>query len=73
MNIIYLDQPVGTGFSHGVETVGTSQEAAADIWEFLQIFLKDDRFSKYKERQFGMWGESYGGHYGWFSFFFFSP
>ena len=29
---LYLDQPVGVGFSYGDTTVGTSQQAAADVW-----------------------------------------
>ena len=41
---LFIDQPVGVGFSHGTTTVGTSQEAASDVWEFLQIFFSDSRF-----------------------------
>ncbi|KAF7974316.1 hypothetical protein HWV62_12482 [Athelia sp. TMB] len=63
-NMLYIDQPVGVGFSYGSETVGTSQEAASDIWKFLQIFLKDSRFSKYATAPLQIWTESYGGHYG---------
>jgi carboxypeptidase C (cathepsin A) len=62
--MLYIDQPVGVGWSHGTETVGTSEEAASDVWKFLQIFLKDSKFSKYASRSLGIWGESYGGHYG---------
>ncbi|KAJ7272462.1 serine carboxypeptidase [Mycena rebaudengoi] len=56
--------PIGTGFSHGPETVGTSQQAAADVWKFLQIFLSDRRFSHLAKNGLGLWTESYGGHYG---------
>ncbi|KAH9915914.1 serine carboxypeptidase [Fomitopsis serialis] len=56
--------PVGVGFSYGDQTVGTTQEAAADVWTFLQLFLNDTRFSKYQENEFAIWTESYGGHYG---------
>ncbi|KAI0352787.1 serine carboxypeptidase [Trametes cingulata] len=63
-NMLYIDQPVGVGFSHGSTTVGTSQEAAQDIWKFLQIFFSDSRFAKYQQRDFALWTESYGGHYG---------
>ncbi|KAJ7089473.1 serine carboxypeptidase [Mycena epipterygia] len=63
-NILYIDQPVGVGFSHGTESVGTSQEAAADVWKFLQIFLKDSRFSNLASQNIAIWTESYGGHYG---------
>ncbi|KAF9475477.1 serine carboxypeptidase [Pholiota conissans] len=64
-NIMYIDQPIGTGFSHGsLARVGTSQQAAADIWDFMQIFLSDPKFSKYQSRDLAIWAESYGGHYG---------
>ncbi|KIM72376.1 hypothetical protein PILCRDRAFT_81931 [Piloderma croceum F 1598] len=69
VNIMYIDQPVGAGFSYGDETVGTSEEAASDLWKFMQIFLKDSRFQKYANRSLGIWGESYGGHYGYFRHF----
>ncbi|KAF8887449.1 serine carboxypeptidase [Gymnopilus junonius] len=63
-NMLYIDQPIGVGFSHGNRTVGTSQEAATDIWTFMQIFLSDSRFSKYQANNLAIWTESYGGHYG---------
>ncbi|KAJ6535565.1 serine carboxypeptidase [Mycena capillaripes] len=63
-NLLFIDQPVGVGFSHGTESVGTSQDAAADVWTFLQIFLKDSRFSNLAANDLAIWTESYGGHYG---------
>ncbi|TFK38948.1 serine carboxypeptidase [Crucibulum laeve] len=63
-NVLYIDQPVGVGFSHGDLKVGTSQQAAADIWSFMQIFLSDSRFTKYQKNNLAIWTESYGGHYG---------
>jgi len=60
---LYIDQPVGAGFSYGTENVGTSQAAAVDVWKFLQIWFEDPRFNKYACRDFGIWTESYGGHY----------
>ncbi|KAF8152369.1 serine carboxypeptidase [Crassisporium funariophilum] len=63
-NVLYIDQPVGVGFSHGDLKVGTSQAAATDIWSFMQIFLSDSRFSKYQANNLAIWTESYGGHYG---------
>ena len=58
-NVLYIDQPVGVGFSHGDLKVGTSQQAAADVWTFLQIFLSDARFSKYATNKLAIWTESY--------------
>ncbi|TBU34959.1 serine carboxypeptidase [Dichomitus squalens] len=63
-NMLYLDQPVGTGFSYGNANVSTSPEAAADVWKFLQMFFSDSGFSKYQKNDFALWTESYGGHYG---------
>ena len=58
-HVLYIDQPVGVGFSYGTLDVGTSQEAAADVWTFLQIFFKDSRFSKYQPNNLAIWTESY--------------
>ncbi|KAF8646648.1 hypothetical protein AX16_007146 [Volvariella volvacea WC 439] len=63
-NFLFIDQPVGVGFSHGDLEVGTSQQAAADVWTFLQIFLKDSRFAHLQDNPLAIWTESYGGHYG---------
>ncbi|KAF9046814.1 serine carboxypeptidase [Hymenopellis radicata] len=63
-NVLFIDQPVGVGFSHGTLEVGTSQEAASDVWDFLQIFLADDRFAHLQQNALAIWTESYGGHYG---------
>lgn len=56
--MLYIDQPVGTGFSHGDLDVSTSQAAAADVWSFLQIFFKDSRFAKYQPNKLALWTES---------------
>ncbi|KAJ7779425.1 serine carboxypeptidase [Mycena maculata] len=63
-NVLYIDQPIGAGFSHGTESVGTSQEAASDIWKFLQIFFADSRFAHLAANDLAIWTESYGGHFG---------
>ncbi|KAJ3560892.1 hypothetical protein NP233_g10540 [Leucocoprinus birnbaumii] len=63
-NLLFIDQPVGVGFSHGDLKVGTSQAAAADVWTFMQIFFADPRFAKYRTNNLAIWTESYGGHYG---------
>ncbi|PPQ68463.1 hypothetical protein CVT24_005560 [Panaeolus cyanescens] len=65
VNMLYIDQPIGTGFSYGdLVDVGTSQAAAADVWSFLQIFFNDTRFAPYLPNKLALWTESYGGHYG---------
>ncbi|EKM75506.1 hypothetical protein AGABI1DRAFT_79834 [Agaricus bisporus var. burnettii JB137-S8] len=64
-NTIFIDQPVSVGFSHG-DTSGIhgSQDAAVDVWTFMQVFLSDPRFAKYANNTLAIWTESYGGHYG---------
>ncbi len=57
-NLLFIDQPVGVGFSHGQLNVGTSQEAADDVWTFLQIFFSDSRFSNLLDRDLAIWTES---------------
>ncbi|KAF5356533.1 hypothetical protein D9758_008270 [Tetrapyrgos nigripes] len=62
-NMLFIDQPIGTDWSHGTTDVGTSDEAAEDIWTFLQAFLSDIRFAHLQQRNLALWGQSYCGHY----------
>ncbi|XP_075729763.1 putative serine carboxypeptidase CPVL isoform X2 [Rhipicephalus microplus] len=60
-NVIYLDQPVGAGFSRTDDLKGyptTLEEMAQDIHVFLAQFFK--LFPEYKGRDFYVAGESYG-------------
>ncbi|KAJ3063879.1 hypothetical protein HK102_008358, partial [Quaeritorhiza haematococci] len=61
-NILFLDQPVGTGFSYS-EHGGPSDtpEAAEDVYTFFQLFFT--RFPEYANLDFHIFGESYAGHY----------
>ncbi|ORY01253.1 peptidase S10 serine carboxypeptidase [Basidiobolus meristosporus CBS 931.73] len=59
-NMIFLDQPFGTGFSYG-ENLTTSVQGADRVQAFLSLFLQ--AYPKYKELDFHVTGESYGGHY----------
>src|SRR5882762_10749713 len=60
-NIIFLDQPVGTGFSYSSDgsTVSTSPVAGQDVYAFLELFL--ERLPKYANKPFHIATESYGG------------
>ncbi|KZS93183.1 peptidase S10, serine carboxypeptidase [Sistotremastrum niveocremeum HHB9708] len=62
-NIIFLDQPVGVGYSYSSDgsTINTTPVAAVDVWAFLELFLA--RFSKYSKVPFHIAAESYGGTY----------
>ncbi|KAL0064076.1 hypothetical protein AAF712_008935 [Marasmius tenuissimus] len=63
-NMIYIDQPIGTGFSHGTTTVNSTNAAAPFFWQAFQILFESGEFSKFKTREFLFTSESYGGHYG---------
>ena len=61
-NMLYVDQPIGTGFSYGTDDATSTVTAAPYVWTFLQAFYTN--FPQYESRQFGLWTESYGGRYG---------
>ena len=61
-NMLYVDQPIGTGFSYGRDPVTSTVTAAPYVWKLMQAFYS--RFPEYENRDFGLFTESYGGHYG---------
>jgi len=60
-NLLYIDQPAGTGFSYGTGMDHNEKGVAADMYDFLQQFMK--AHGKYAELDFYAVGESYAGHY----------
>lgn len=60
--MLYVDQPIGTGFSYGDDEATSTVTAAPFVWNLLQAFF--EAFPTYESRDFGLWTESYGGHYG---------
>jgi len=64
-NILFIDQPVGTGFSYDSNPldigVTNEHEMAANMWEFFQTWFGSH--SKYANLPFFIAAESYGGHY----------
>jgi carboxypeptidase C (cathepsin A) len=60
--MLYVDQPIGTGFSYGTDPVTSTVTAAPYVWNLLQAFFA--QFPQYENRDFGIFTESYGGHYG---------
>ncbi|EPQ50550.1 alpha/beta-hydrolase [Gloeophyllum trabeum ATCC 11539] len=63
-NMIYIDQPIGTGFSYGEDTVNSTFTASPFVWNAFQVLFESGEFSKYESREFIFATESYGGHYG---------
>jgi len=60
--MLYVDQPIGTGFSYGTDPVTSTVTAAPYVWNLIQAFYA--QFPQYENRDFGIFTESYGGHYG---------
>ncbi|KAJ6788445.1 hypothetical protein PWT90_06555 [Aphanocladium album] len=60
-SVIFLDQPVNTGFSYSSKNVGTSVASAKDIYSLLTFFFK--QYPQYAQQDFHISGESYAGHY----------
>ncbi|KAF9452095.1 alpha/beta-hydrolase [Macrolepiota fuliginosa MF-IS2] len=63
-NMIYIDQPIGTGFSFGTDPVNSTLSAAPFVWQAFQVLFESGEFSKFQSREFIFATESYGGHYG---------
>ncbi|KAL8139209.1 hypothetical protein V2J09_005210 [Rumex salicifolius] len=64
-NMLYLETPVGVGFSYANDTTAYNEVSdlvtARDNLIFLQRWF--DKFPQYKERALFISGESYAGHY----------
>ena len=61
-SIIFLEQPVGVGYSYAEKSkVSTTQQAAEDVYAFLQLFFT--KFINLAGNDFHIAGESYAGHY----------
>lgn len=61
-NLLYVDQPIGTGYSKGgIHDARNETEVAADMAEFLRGFLVQN--PQFEGRDFYITGESYAGHY----------
>ncbi|KAG6877822.1 hypothetical protein C0993_003606 [Termitomyces sp. T159_Od127] len=59
--VLWVEQPVGTGFSQGKPNIKDEDDLAAQLVGFLQQFL--DVFSELKNKKFYLSGESYAGAY----------
>lgn len=62
-NLLYVDQPIGTGYSHAA--VGQDVRNEAEVAEDMAIFLRGfvEQNPEFAGRDFYITGESYAGHY----------
>ncbi|KAF9050779.1 alpha/beta-hydrolase [Hymenopellis radicata] len=60
-SMLWIEQPVGTGFSQGTPTIRDEDELAEQLVGFFQQFL--EVFSELKGKNFYVSGESYAGAY----------
>ncbi|WVZ78199.1 hypothetical protein U9M48_025948 [Paspalum notatum var. saurae] len=63
-NIIFVDQPTGTGFSYSTDDRDTRHDETGvsnDLYDFLQVFFK--KHPEFAKNDFYITGESYAGHY----------
>ncbi|KAK7393008.1 hypothetical protein VNO78_21458 [Psophocarpus tetragonolobus] len=63
-NLLYVDQPTGTGFSYSTDSrdIRHNEEGVSnDLYDFLQAFFAEH--PQYAKNNFFITGESYAGHY----------
>lgn len=61
-SVIFLDQPVGVGYSYTEgEDITSTAAAAKDVFIFLELFFQ--KFPQFIKNKFHIAGESYAGHY----------
>ncbi|KAJ6579578.1 alpha/beta-hydrolase [Mycena vulgaris] len=60
-SMLWVEQPVGTGFSQGTPNIQNENDLAAQLVGFLQQFL--EVFSELKNKKLYLSGESYAGQY----------
>ena len=60
-SVIFIDQPVNTGYSYSSNPVYNTVAASKDIYALLTLFFHN--FPQYAEQPFHIAGESYAGHY----------
>ncbi|KVI09702.1 Peptidase S10, serine carboxypeptidase [Cynara cardunculus var. scolymus] len=63
-NLLYVDQPTGTGFSYSSDNRDirhNEQGVSDDLYDFLQAFFKEH--PEFAKNDFYITGESYAGHY----------
>ena len=60
-NLLYVDQPAGTGFSYVTSPLGyetNERQIATELWDFIRQFYQ--LYPKYSNLDLYVFGESYG-------------
>ncbi|KAL8733368.1 MAG: hypothetical protein Q9166_002192 [cf. Caloplaca sp. 2 TL-2023] len=60
-DVLYIDQPVGTGYSSGSKAASSNAEISSDFFPWLKAFY--DRFPALRNKNTYLMGESYAGIY----------
>jgi serine carboxypeptidase-like clade 4 len=61
-NLLYIDQPAGTGFSYADQDYVTDEkQVGEEMYAFLTGFFQ--KYPQFLKNEFYIVGESYGGHY----------
>ena len=58
---LFIDQPVGTGFSYGNSYLDRMETGAEEFVKFLSLFVQ--KYPEYQQREVYLAGESYAGKY----------
>ncbi|KAK0652264.1 Alpha/Beta hydrolase protein [Cercophora newfieldiana] len=62
-NVLYLDQPAGTGFSYGPDGTNTTAKSAKLVADAVKAWVAHWKFQGYRRESINIWSQSYGGHF----------
>jgi carboxypeptidase C (cathepsin A) len=51
LSVIYIDQPIGVGFSHGTLVANSTDSAAPFLWEAFQVLFSSEEFKQFQNRE----------------------
>lgn len=60
-NVIFVDQPVNTGFSYANKSLTSMKEGSQEFVRFIELFY--EKYPELKSNDFHLTGESYAGKY----------
>ncbi|KAF9449182.1 alpha/beta-hydrolase [Macrolepiota fuliginosa MF-IS2] len=63
-NMLYIDVPVGSGFSYGADRKDTVRGSAKQTWTAFQMLFESQEFSRFRDRRLIFATESFGARLG---------